>query len=193
MDEIIQFPADRIQNWKKLSVEKIDAELKSFQGDRYAQAVKNHVASTLKHFCGQSDKFAEVVCKTKRTLSDCCAEIMAGCGQSISDIDVYRGAVRNYFPNADIEFQMNIKINGDMPSESELERVPKKKKVEVPLEDKKPTAAVATASNAKEKPKEKAQVKAETPKAPVQRQEQPKKKPKEKPENHDEFIQLSLF
>ena len=115
------------QSWSSQATKKIDAELKDFKGDRYAEAVKKHVASTIKHFCEQNEAFAEVVFRTKRTLSDCCTEIMKGCGNSISDIDVYRGAVRNYFPNADIEFSMTIKINGDAPSEEEMNRVPEKK------------------------------------------------------------------
>jgi len=107
-------------DYRKLAVEKIAEELKSFKGDRYGEAVKNHVASTLTHFCEENERFAEVVYKTKRTLSDCCAEIMKGCGSCISDIDVYRGAVRNYFPNADVTFHMTIAINGDAPTEEEL-------------------------------------------------------------------------
>ena len=124
------------QSWSSQATKKIDAELKDFKGDRYAEAVKKHVASTIKHFCEQNEAFAEVVFRTKRTLSDCCTEIMKGCGNSISDIDVYRGAVRNYFPNADIEFSMTIKINGDAPSEEEMNRVPEKKAEKAP--EKKP-------------------------------------------------------
>ena len=157
------------QSWSSQATKKIDAELKDFKGDRYAEAVKKHVASTIKHFCEQNEAFAEVVFRTKRTLSDCCTEIMKGCGNSISDIDVYRGAVRNYFPNADIEFSMTIKINGDAPSEEEMNRVPEKKAEKVP--EKKPDKP--------EKPK-----KAEPEKAYV-----PVPTKKKEPE----IIQLSLF
>ena len=110
-------------NFSQLAVEKIAAELKDFKGDRYGNAVKNHVASTITHFCEQNERFAEVVYKTKRTLSDCCAEIMKGCGTSISDIDVYRGAVRNYFPNADVDFQMTITLIGEAPTAEEMARL----------------------------------------------------------------------
>ena len=130
--------------YSRLAVEKIAAELKDFKGDRYGMAVKNHVASTITHFCEQNERFAEVVYKTKRTLSDCCAEIMKGCGQSISDIDVYRGAVRNYFPNADIDFHMTITLTGDAPTVEEMERVTEQKqapKAEKKAPDKKPAKA----------------------------------------------------
>ena len=70
--------------------------------------------------------FAEVVYKTRRTLSDCCAEVMKGAGNCVSDIDVYRGIVRAYFPNADVRFLMNIEINGAAPSEEEMAKLPEK-------------------------------------------------------------------
>lgn len=166
MGEIINLPPPK-EDYKKLAVEKIAEELKSFKGDKYGTAVKKHVASTLTHFCEENERFAEVVYKTKRTLSDCCAEIMKGCGQHISDIDVYRGAVRNYFPNADIDFHMTITINGDAPSAEEMARVPEKPKAPEP---KKPASS---------KPKAKPEPKP-VPKKP--------EKPKE-----PEVIQLSLF
>lgn len=185
-DNIITMPQE--QNYAKLAVEKIAEELKAFKGDRYGEAVKNHVASTLTHFCEQNERFAEVVYRTKRTLSDCCAEIMKGCGQSISDIDVYRGAVRHYFPNADIEFTMTISINGDAPTEEELNRAP---------------AVKTPARQAKEKAVDKKPIRekksapaAPTAKKPVEEKPKPAPKPakKEKPrEQEPEIIQLSLF
>ena len=146
MSNLTLHPAPK---FSQLAVEKIAAELKDFKGDKYGMAVKNHVAATITHFCEQNERFAEVVYKTKRTLSDCCAEIMKGCGQSISDIDVYRGAVRNYFPNADIDFHMTITLTGDAPTVEQMERVPEQKqapKAEKKAPDKKP---VKTESPAK--------------------------------------------
>ena len=203
MDNIIIMPYT--ESYSHKAKEKIAAELKEFKGDRYAEAVKNHVAATLTHFCGQDERFAEVVYKTKRTLSDCCAEIMKGCGQSISDIDVYRGAVRNYFPNADIDFHMTITLTGDAPTVEEMERVPEKKpekKVEKKAEDKKPTKAEKTTKVKTEPPKppaEKPQPKAAAP-APAPTPEAPKpaapaKKNRKAETQYDDpdIIQLSLF
>ena len=188
MSEIIQLQQN---GYKELAVSKIREELKSFKGDRYCTAVKDHVASTLIHFCEENARFAEVVYRTKRTLSDCCAEVMKGCGQSISDIDVYRGAVRNYFPNADIEFTMTISINGDAPSEEEMNREPAVKQAAKPAKEKavekkpaKEKKAAPAASTAKKPPVEKPK-----PAAPA-----PKPAKKEKPkEQEPEIIQLSLF
>ena len=181
--------------YSRLAVEKIAAELKDFKGDRYGMAVKNHVASTITHFCEQNERFAEVVYKTKRTLSDCCAEIMKGCGQSISDIDVYRGAVRNYFPNADIDFHMTITLTGDAPTVEEMERVPEQKpapKAEKKAPDKKPAKAEKPAQAASAAPAEpKPQAPTPKPAAPKPAA-QPKKKPNGAYEDPN-VIQLTLF
>jgi hypothetical protein len=172
---VVPFPAP--VDYQALAVEKLAAELKSFSGDRYGSAVKDFVASTLTHFCQQDKRFAEVVYGTKRTLSDCCTEIMKGCGTHVSDIDVYRGAVRSYFPNADISFTMSITINGDAPSAEEMARVPKKKP-----ETEKPH------KGAPRKPKENHST-AEKPVTEKKADAKPKKEPEKKPET----IQLSLF
>lgn len=168
MSEIIQFEK---LDYCKLAVHKIAEELKDFKGDRYSEAVKKHVAATLTHFCEENIRFAEVVYKTKRTLSDCCSEIMRGCGSCISDIDVYRGAVRNYFPNADVEFHMTITINGDAPTEEEMNREVKKPEPKKPAQ--KPVKAEPKAASAVQKPLK------------------PSKKPAKNQE--PEVIQLSLW
>lgn len=182
-------------SFTKLAVDKIAAELKDFKGDRYGMAVKNHVASTITHFCEQNERFAEVVYKTKRTLSDCCAEIMKGCGQSISDIDVYRGAVRNYFPNADIDFHMTITLTGDAPTVEEMERLPEQKpapKAEKKAPDKKPVKEEKPAQVTPAAPVTTQPV-ASTPKPTVPKPvEQPKKKAKGAFEDPN-VIQLALF
>ena len=181
--------------YSRLAVEKIAAELKDFKGDRYGMAVKDHVASTITHFCEQNERFAEVVYKTKRTLSDCCAEIMKGCGQSISDIDVYRGAVRNYFPNADIDFHMTITLTGDAPTAEEMDRVPEQKKApkaEKKTPDKKPVKEqnpVQATSAPPAAPKPQAPITKPAAPKPV---EPPKKKPKGAYEDPN-VIQLALF
>ena len=192
-------------SYTKLAVDKIAAELKDFKGDRYGMAVKNHVASTITHFCEQNERFAEVVYKTKRTLSDCCAEIMKGCGQSISDIDVYRGAVRNYFPNADIDFHMTITLTGDAPTAEEMERVPEQKpapKAEKKAPDKNPVkeqkpvqAAAAPPATTEPQTKTGAQTpeyRRPTPPPAPNPVAQPKKKPQGAYEDPN-VIQLALF
>lgn len=178
MSEVIKFPAE---DYRTLAVHKIAEELNSFKGDRYGEAVKKHVAATLTHFCEENIRFAEVVYKTKRTLSDCVSEIMRGCGQSISDIDVYRGAVRNYFPNADVEFHMTITINGAAPTEEELNR-----------EVKKPEPKKSAPKPVKTEQKKAATEQKVAP--AVQKTTKTSKKPEKPAEKQEpEIIQLSLW
>lgn len=158
--------------FQTMAVEKIAAELKSFTGGQKEKCVSTHVAAEITHFCEESPEFAEVVYKTKRTLSDCCAEVLKGTGNYVSDNDVYRGIVKAYFPNADVHIVMNIEINGAAPSEEEMARVPEKKP---------PTLASPSRPKPAPKPAEKAAEKAAAP-APT------KKEPAQ-----PEIIQLSLF
>lgn len=160
MENIIE-----LKNYQNLATEKIAAELKSFTGGRKEKCISAHAAAEVTHFCEESPAFAEVVYKTKRTLSDCCAEVVKDAKDFISDIDVYRGIVRAYFPKADVKFLMNIEINGAAPSEEEMAKLPEKPKP-------RPTP---------KKPAEKAPVPAKPAPAPAPKPAKP------------ETIQLSLF
>jgi len=108
-----------------LAVEKLDAEIKSFKGGDKEKTVSSFVALTLTKFCNDNARFAEVVYKTTRTLSDICREILDGTGIHVSDFEVYRSAVQSYFPNAEIHCYMTINITGAPPDEGELRRAPK--------------------------------------------------------------------
>lgn len=168
MENIVNIQDHQAPDYPALAAEKIASELKGFSGGSKERAVSKFAAEAVAHFCEESSQFAEVVYKTKRTLSDCCAQVMKGAGNYVSDIDVYRGIVRAYFPNADVKFLMNIEINGAAPSAEEMEKLPEKPK---PRPKAKP---------APKKPAEKAA-------APAPAKPAPKKKPE------PEVIQLSLF
>lgn len=94
---------------------------------------------------------------------------MKGTGNYVSDIDVYRGMVKAYFPNADVHFVMNIEINGEAPSEEEMAKAPEKVAPKPKSAPKKPAEKAAPAKPAPAKPA-------------------PQKKPAE-----PEIIQLTLF
>lgn len=113
-------------DFQALAKEKIDAELKAFKGDKYGNAVYTYVANALRDFCEKSAQFAETFYKTKRSLSDCVAEIMKGCGKHISDIEVYRRAAKFYFPNSEVQFVMTITLTGEEPDEKYLNKEAKK-------------------------------------------------------------------
>lgn len=157
-----------------LAVEKIKAEFEHFSGDTKAKAVSSYVSRILQDFCQQDERFAKVIYKFKRTLSDCCGEIMKGVSSHISDIDVYRNAVKFYFPNSEVSMNMSIEITGEAPSEEEIlkEADPPKTK---------------QSKNAP-KPVKKDENKAATP-IPSK----PKQKPVKKKAEDNGCIQLSLF
>ncbi len=147
MDNIV-----KLENYPSLAAEKIAAELKEFKGGNKEKAISKFAAKALTHFCEESPAFAQVVYKTRRTLSDCCAEVMKGTGNYVSDIDVYRGIVRAYFPNADVKFLMNIEINGAAPSEEEMAKLPENPKPKPKPAPKKPAEKAAPAKPAAPKP-----------------------------------------
>lgn len=157
-----------------LSVEKIKAEFEQFSGDSKAKAVSSYVSRILQDFCQQDERFAEVIYKFKRTLSDCCGEIMKGVSSHISDIDVYRNAVKFYFPNSEVSMNMSIEITGEAPSEEEI-----LKEAELP-KNKQSKAAPKPVRKDKKK---------ETVSAPAK----PKQKKVTEKEQDSECIQLSLF
>lgn len=189
------------KDFSKLATDKIAKELSEFKGDRYGQAVKSFVSSTLTNFCGQSQRFAQVVYETPATLSDCCAEIMKGCGSHISDIDVYRGAVRYYFPNAEIEFTLTIDASGDMPTPEEMAKPKPQAFKEDDGNSTQPARRPQRAAKAAQA--EKKNIPAPQKKKPEkQAQAVPEEKPARKPKmdskaknagQDDGLIQLSLF
>lgn len=141
-DNVSMFPALVSQ-----AVDKLGQEETSFSGGQKEQAIHKAVAATLKKFCEEDARFAHVVLKTRRTLSDCCGQIVRGVGSSISDIEVYRRAVQFYFPNSEIECKMNILLTGEAPSEEEMSREPEKPKPSKSRQQKKPQAAARTVLN----------------------------------------------
>ncbi len=164
-DNVSTFPALVNQ-----AVDKLGQEEAAFSGGLREQAIHKAVVATLKKFCEEDARFAQVFLKTRRTLSDCCGQIVRGVGNSISDIEVYRRAVQFYFPNSEIEFKMNILLTGEAPSEEEMAREPEKKQPPKPRKVKK--------------------IKAAAPPEPKEKTSRPVPPPKP---DAPEIIQLSLF
>lgn len=189
------------RKYGELAAEKIAKELKEFKGDKYGNAVRNFVASTLTNFCEQNERFAQVVYETEATLSDCCSKIMKNCGNHISDIDVYRAAVQYYFPNAEVVFTMTIDATGDAPTPEEMAKPEKK----IEAEDN--TAQDAAAAEGKSKKAKKARRQAATPEKkkpekapktaqenkPIQKQKRESGRKAKKEAADDGLIQLTLF
>ena len=157
-------------DWRAKAKEKLEAEDKLFTGSRSAQTVQSYVLRALLSFADQEPRFAEVVCNTKRTFSECCAAVVHNAGEVLSDLDAYRKAVQFYFPNAEISFVMNIKLTGEAPTEEEMNKPAKIEPEQTP--DPKP------------------QAKPETP--PKEKTQKPKKPKAEKKEPQEDSMQLSL-
>ena len=160
-------------DWRAKAKAKLEDENKAFKGGREAQAVRDYILKTLIYFADQEPRFAEVVCNTKRTFSECCAAVVHNAGGMISDLDAYRRAVQFYFPNAEVEVVMNVKLTGAAPTEAEMQK---------PAEIKPAEAAPRPA--APTKPKKEPAAK------PVPR---PKKAKEDKPKQDDGIMQLSLW
>ena len=85
--------------------------------DQKAKAVLDAVKNALIIFCKQDEEFAQAIVENKKTLTDCCTEIMKGVGNSISDLEVYKKAVEFYFKGADISFEMKIDLCASVKKE----------------------------------------------------------------------------
>lgn len=116
-DVINLFDCDK--DFKVLAVERINKEQKDFKGDKYGNAVYTYVANSLRDFCNQDERFAEAVVKSNRGFEECIKSIMKGCGNAISDIEVYRRAAKFFFPDSEVNFIMTIKL-GEFPTEKYL-------------------------------------------------------------------------
>ena len=101
---------------------------------KHAGAVYGSVRDTLIGFCEQNAEFADAVLQQDKTLGECCNEIMKGCGQSISDIEVYARAVNFYFPGAKVEMKMTVYMSEFEREEKGAEK-PKAKVLDLKLED----------------------------------------------------------
>ena len=96
---------------KSQAIQKIDAELKTYNGDKYGNAMKSYIAGVLKEFCQQNEEFAQAVVQGG-TFEDCMKAVAKQIkGSSISDLDACRAAAEFYFPGSVVEFQMVIRMS----------------------------------------------------------------------------------
>ena len=161
-------------DWRAKAKAKLEDENKAFKGGREAQAVRDYILKTLIYFADQEPRFAEVVCNTKRTFSECCAAVVHNAGGMISDLDAYRRAVQFYFPNAEVEFIMNVKLTGAAPTADEMQK----------------PASIKPQEPAAPRPAAPAKPKKEPAAKPVSK---PKKAKEDKPKQDDGIMQLSLW
>ena len=98
---------------KDEAVKKLGKELndKGAKWSQKAGAVKKAVHDALVTFCGQNEEFAQAVAQSGKTLSAVCEECVKNVGQSVSDLEVYRSAVAAYFPGAQVDCVMTVRMS----------------------------------------------------------------------------------
>lgn len=94
------------KQWQDKAIEKTTAERKRVKGQKET-VMANAVLDMLHEFCIQSSVFAKAVAEGG-SFADCMSAVAKGVGNSISDIDAYKKAVRFYLPGADIVVKMDI-------------------------------------------------------------------------------------
>jgi hypothetical protein len=93
---------------KDIAKEKIQKERTEVKGDRYATAVAPFVADTLLVFVDENEEFASAVANCEKTFDECCKEITKETEEYLSDMEVYKRAVKFYLPDADIKCEMRV-------------------------------------------------------------------------------------
>ena len=98
---------------KDEAVKKLGEELqdKSAKWSAKAGAVKKAVHDALVGFCNQNPEFAQAVAQSDKTLWAVCEEAVKNVGTSVSDLEVYRSAVAAYFPGAQVDCVMTVRMS----------------------------------------------------------------------------------
>ena len=77
------------------------------------KAIASETAAALISFCEQEPEFEQAVEQSEAEFQNCLDDIVADVGSSISDIEVFRKAVKFYFSTATVSFIMQIDLAGN--------------------------------------------------------------------------------
>ena len=102
-----------MNEWYKKAEDKLGREKMSGSFGQRENAMKDAVHAALLDFCRQDGEFAQAVVQGG-AFSDCMKAVAKGVGNSISDLEAYRRAVRFYFKGADIKFHMTVDLCADV-------------------------------------------------------------------------------
>ena len=107
---------------KDQAIEKLKKELKEMKGKAspHAQAVASATCEALCGFCSQQEEFAQAVMQTGKSLLLVCEAAVKGAGSSISDLEVYRRAVAEYFPGAVVDCVMTVRMSEHEEPEAQI-------------------------------------------------------------------------
>lgn len=98
--------------------------------DNKAKVMSGIIGNALADFCEQDSEFEQAVDQSGKSFADCMDAVAKGIGNSISDIDAIKKAVKFYFSTADVSFVMKIDLCGNNGASKE-----EPKKLEFTLED----------------------------------------------------------
>jgi hypothetical protein len=79
------------------------------------QVIASATAEALKSFCDQEPEFEQAIEQSGKSFADCLNEItkdVSASNAGVSDIEVYRRAVKFYFSTATVSFVMRIDLSG---------------------------------------------------------------------------------
>lgn len=97
---------------KELAKEKIKKERTVVNGNNYVKAVAPFVADVLTEFIEENAELATAIASCEKTLNECCSEITKDAEQYLSDLEVYKRAVKFYLPDADLKCEMRVVLPG---------------------------------------------------------------------------------
>lgn len=89
---------------------RLEAEAKDVKG-RYELAVRKEVKEALFCFIEQSEEFARAVFEASGNFGECLSTVVKDVKGSLSDIEAYRRAVAYYFPGAEVEMKMTVRMS----------------------------------------------------------------------------------
>ena len=95
---------------KEKALAKLAAEFGKGKYNSAANIMKQSVRDALETFIRQDEEFAQAVVQGG-TFETCMESVSKNVGSGISDLDAYKRAVQFYFPGANVEFTMKIRVN----------------------------------------------------------------------------------
>lgn len=93
-----------------------DQAVKDCKGQK-ERAMAPAVAQWMRGFCEQSCAFSRAVIDGG-SLSDCLTAVAKDTGNSISDLDAMKKAVKFYFPDGDVHMDLRIELPGEETAEA---------------------------------------------------------------------------
>ena len=92
------------------ALERLTRESGTSESGQKEKVVSGPVAEALKDFCRQSDEFARAVVQGGG-FQGCLAAVVKNCGGVLSDLEAYRRAVSYYFPGAQVDMKLSIRMS----------------------------------------------------------------------------------